>query len=190
MHKASVDAETALKMLVEGNEKYVKNNMNQTVLTDEIRHETAANGQFPYAVIIACSDSRVPPEHIFSAGIGNLFVIRTAGAVVGDYELGSVEYAVVHLGVRLVLVMGHTFCGAVDAAMHSHESGYINSILWDIKEAIGNEKDVHMSEILEVKNSIHRLYKSPVLSKLKEQGTIAFKGAVYDIETGKVKFLD
>ncbi len=91
--------------------------------------ETVKNGQKPYALILCCADSRVPPEHIFSAGIGELFVLRNAGNLVGETEIASMEYAAEHLGTPLILLMGHTHCGAVDSAMaHAQESGALGHV--------------------------------------------------------------
>jgi len=98
--------EAALRKLVEGNTIYQKARHNPAFIGKQRRIETTNPGQFPYAVILTCSDSRVPPEHIFSAGIGDLFVVRTAGNVVGSFELGSIEYAVEHLNVPLILCDG------------------------------------------------------------------------------------
>ena len=95
---------------------------------------TWTKGQSPYAIIVTCSDSRVIPENIFSAGIGELFVIRLAGNIIDDHQLGSIEYAAGHLGCRLVVVLGHTHCGAVDAAINSEPAGYIRCITDEIKE--------------------------------------------------------
>lgn len=94
-----------------------------------------------YAIVLACSDSRVIPEAIFSAGIGDLFVIRVAGNVVDKHQLGSIEYAEDHLGCNLVVVLGHTGCGAVDAAMHHEPYGTVKFITDEIADAIGDETD-------------------------------------------------
>ena len=106
-----------LDRLMEGNSGYKTTPANPAVLSQELREGTAKNGQSPLAVIVCCSDSRVPPEHIFHAGIGELFIIRNAGNLISDFALGSVEYAVEHLETPLVVVMGHTGCGAVGTAL-------------------------------------------------------------------------
>ena len=116
MQSEYVSAEVALERLKSGNEKYRNAKSCCGDASPEIRTLTSKNGQKPYAVIIACSDSRVIPEFIFSAGIGDLFVIRVAGNVIDNHQLGSIEYAVEHLGCRLVVVLGHTLCGAVGAS--------------------------------------------------------------------------
>ena len=113
-------AEEALKRLIEGNKKYLKNRGSKIEAEESIIARSAKEGQRPYAIIITCSDSRVIPEAIFSAGIGDIFVIRVAGNVIDAHQLGSIEYAEEHLGTGLVLVLGHTGCGAVDAVLSGH----------------------------------------------------------------------
>lgn len=105
-----------LDRLIQGNTNFKEIPVNPAALTQELRENTAEQGQSPLAVVLCCSDSRVPPEHIFHTGIGELFVVRNAGNLIGPFALGSVEYAVEHLGTPLVLLMGHTNCGAVGAA--------------------------------------------------------------------------
>ena len=113
-----VDAQAVLDFMLAENAVYAAAASNDGDVSRELRRQTAEDGQSPYAVVLACSDSRVPPEHIFNAGIGELFVIRTAGNVVGEYELGSIEYGAEHLHAQLVLVLGHSGCGAVEAALN------------------------------------------------------------------------
>ena len=158
-------------------------------LAPQIRKNTARFGQHPYAVVITCSDSRVPPMHIFGAGIGELFVIRNAGNIVGEYDLGSVEYAVEHLGCSLVVVMGHTGCGAVEAAISGGAHGHVCSIVEEIKKAIGDERDGRKAEILNVCHSLEKLSESPILSEIHSRGEVDFAGAIYNIESGEVEFL-
>ncbi|MCX7971435.1 MAG: carbonic anhydrase, partial [Negativicutes bacterium] len=109
----AVAADDARQRLAEGNARYVAGK--STVVDYGSERLATAKGQHPFAVVVSCSDSRVPPEIVFDCGIGDLFVIRTAGEVVEDVEMGSIEYAVNHLGVKLVVVLGHTECGAVKA---------------------------------------------------------------------------
>ena len=135
-HVKGLSAEEALLKLQQGNEKYLNASVNPGDVSPAIRKDTCENGQFPYAVVITCSDSRVIPESIFSAGIGELFTIRVAGNVVKDFEPGSVEYAVDHLGSNLVVVLGHTNCGVVGAAIGGGAEGFIKTSTDEIKEAI------------------------------------------------------
>ena len=128
-------AADAIYKLAAGNLKYLNAENGSGDISRRIRMSTWAKGQSPYAIIVTCSDSRVIPESIFSAGIGELFVIRLAGNVIDDQQLGSIEYAAGHLGCRLVVVLGHTHCGAVDAAIHYEPEGYIKYITDEIKKA-------------------------------------------------------
>ncbi len=107
----SYTANEAVSKLKKGNLNYISANRNDGDVSSAVRLKTCVEGQKPYAIIITCSDSRVIPESIFSAGIGDLFVIRVAGNVIDNHQLGSIEYAAEHLGCRLILVMGHNHCG-------------------------------------------------------------------------------
>ena len=135
-----ISAELAVKKLVEGNKLFLKSKSGTGDISPEKRKDTAENGQHPYAIIITCSDSRVIPESIFNAGIGDLFVIRVAGNVMDDHQLGSVEYAAHHLGVKLIVVLGHDHCGAVDAAVNHDPDGYIKFITDEIKQTEVNQR--------------------------------------------------
>ena len=150
---------------------------------------TYLHGQHPYAIVVTCSDSRVIPESIFSAGIGDLFVIRLAGNVIDDHQLGSIEYAAGHLGCRLIVVLGHTHCGAVDAAMNSDPEGYIKSITDEIKRAIGDEKDERKACEKNVWQSIQMIEHSLEIHHIEDEIGLRVVGAMYDIETGKVEFM-
>lgn len=176
-------AEEALLKLQQGNEKYLNASSNPGDISPEIRRDTCDNGQHPYAIVVTCSDSRVIPESIFSAGIGELFTIRVAGNVIHDFELGSIEYAAGHLGSNLVVVLGHTNCGAVGAAIGGGAEGFIKSITDEIKSAIGNERDGYKASCLNVNNSIKRIKDSLDIPGLK------VVGAIYDIKDGSVEFM-
>ena len=176
-----IDAISALERLKEGNKKYIGLARSVGDISPEKRLYTAENGQKPYAVIVSCSDSRVIPESIFSAGIGDLFVIRVAGNVVDNIQLGSVEYAVEHLGCNLVLVLGHTGCGAVGAAQQEN-GGYIKHITDEIKRAIGAEKDAVKASVLNVKQSVEKINRGLTHSN----ATVI--GALYHTDSGIVDF--
>lgn len=182
-------AQEALKKLKDGNARYLSAKQSEGDVSPSIREETCAHGQKPYAIIITCSDSRVIPESIFSAGIGELFVIRVAGNVIDNHQLGSIEYAAEHLGSRLILVMGHNHCGAVGAAMGQDPGGYIKFITDEIKKAIGDEKDDHTACCLNVRHSIKTIEESLEIRQEEEHG-LRVCGAVYHLEDGKVEFLD
>ena len=181
-----LNAETALARLKQGNEIYLKDKNNGDISLLK-RQDTFRNGQHPYAIIISCSDSRVIPESIFNAGIGDLFVIRVAGNVMDDHQLGSVEYAAHHLGVKLIVVLGHNHCGAVDVAVNHNPDGYIKFITDEIKKAIGDEKDEYKACCLNVKHSMEIIENSFEIHQEEEHG-LKVVGAVYHIENGKVDF--
>ena len=183
----NLTAEEALEKLKTGNAKYLSSVSRSGNISSALRAETALNGQHPYAIIISCSDSRVIPESIFSAGIGDLFVIRVAGNVMDDHQLGSVEYAASHLGVKLIVVLGHDHCGAVDAAINHDPEGYIKFITDEIKKAIGNETDGYKACCLNVRHSIQIIEDSFEIHKEEEHG-LKVIGAVYNLESGSVEF--
>ena len=182
-----INADEALKRLIEGNNKYVFSEKYEGDISNKRRIMTASHGQEPYAIIISCSDSRAIPECIFNAGIGDLFVIRVAGNVIDDHQLGSIEYAAHHLGVKLIVVLGHNCCGAVDAALKHDPDGYIKFITDEIKKAIGDEKDDYFACCLNVKHSIDVIESSLEIHKEEEHG-LKVKGAIYHIESGQVDF--
>lgn len=183
-------AAEALERLKAGNERYLSSQAGTGDVSPQIRKQTYENGQKPYAVIVTCSDSRVIPESIFSAGIGDLFVIRVAGNVIDDHQLGSIEYAAGHLSAKLIVVMGHTHCGAIDAAIEGDADGYIKFITDEIKLAIGDETDDYRACRLNVDRSISEIRKSPYIIELQQKKEVVTVGAVYHIEDGRVEFMD
>ncbi len=185
-----ISAEEALQKLRRGNEQYLDTHVGMGNVSLALRRETCEHGQHPYAIIVACSDSRVIPESIFSAGIGDLFVIRVAGNVIDDHQLGSIEYAAEHLGCRLVLVLGHTHCGAVDAAIHHDPSGYIKYITDEIKAAIGMETDPYLASCKNVAHSIALIEENLDIRSMERERGMKVLGAIYHIEDGRVEFLE
>ena len=172
-----------IERLKEANKRYAESGL-YTADVSAVRRRTIAAGQTPYAVIVTCSDSRVIPEVLFSAGAGELFVVRTAGNVIGASELASIEYALHHLHIQTVVVLGHTGCGAVSAALKGETEGQIGVITQSIKRGIGNETDPLRACGLNVQNGVEALknaYK-------KENPTIV--GAIYDLESGQTTFFD
>jgi len=188
MHKENLSWTEAMKKLKEGNARYLTAATNPGDISGKIRQATFENGQSPYAIVVTCSDSRVIPEGIFSAGIGELFVIRVAGNVMDNHQLGSVEYAADHLGTRLVVVLGHTNCGAVGAAVSSAPGGFVKYITDEIKKAIGDEKDEYKACCLNVRRSVSLIEEG--LKEMVEKGELKVCGAVYHIDSGKVEFMD
>ena len=168
--------------------KLTAGNLRYRETVDRVRLlETAENGQHPCAIVVCCSDSRVIPEEIFSAGLGDLFVIRVAGNVLDRHQLGSIEYAAAHLGCSLIVMLGHTGCGAVAAALSGHAEGYIAYIIEDIDEAIGNVRDPDEACRLNVLHGVQRIRKD--FAAHPSIAVIDVQGAVYDIRTGGVEWL-
>jgi carbonic anhydrase len=183
-HVKGIPAEEAMSRLVDGNRLFVETGMDSGNYSEERRIDTADNGQHPYAVIISCSDSRVIPEAIFSAGIGDLFVIRSAGNTIDTCALGSIEYAVEHLGCNLVVVLGHTGCGAVSAALRDHRGLKVTSILDDIRDAACGETDHTRVAEMNALRSVKVISDDLIM----DEGVLTV-GAIYDIREGTVRFL-
>lgn len=198
-----VPEEMILDFLIEGNERFAEDHPLHPDQTLE-RLRELNSGQHPIAAIVSCSDSRVPPELIFDQGLGDLFVIRNAGNIVSDYEIGSVEYAVEVLEVPLVIVMGHTNCGAIHAFVehdHDHDHVYPEFIqkIVDYIDAEEEEKALprdipnFYEKAIEanVLHGVHELKKHiPNADSLINLKHLRIIGAIYDMETGKVKVLE
>ena len=188
MHNENmIPADTALEMLRKGNLRYLAASKCGGDISPEKRLDSLNNGQRPYAVIVTCSDSRVIPEYIFDADIGDLFVIRVAGNVIDDHQLGSIEYAAEHLGLRLIVVLGHDHCGAVDAAINHDPEGYIKFITDEIKTAIGDEKDDYRACWMNVRHSVDLIEQSFEIHREEEHG-LRVVGALYRLNDGVVEF--
>ena len=177
----NVCAADALEKLKKGNLEFLKTGKISGDYSAEKRKETEKNGQSPFAIVLTCSDSRVVPEVLFSCGIGDIFVIRTAGNVLGKSEAASIEYAAEHLGVNLAVVLGHTRCGAVSAALKGETQGNIGVITGDIiKAAEGVETELSLCE----KNV------SRQAEKIKSEFlALTVCKAVCDISSGKVDWI-
>ena len=154
---------------------------------DPQRLEALSRGQQPFAIVICCSDSRVVPERIFSAQPGELFVVRVAGNVLDRHQLGSVEYAAAHLGCELAVVLGHTGCGAVGAALRGERGGYIGALVDEILEAIGEERDPDRAAEKNVRHVAARL--KAEFAEHPEIDRIEVVGAMYSLADGSVRFL-
>ena len=154
------------------------------------RRELAAEGQRPCAIVVACSDSRVIPEQIFAAGQGELFVIRVAGNVLDKHQLGSIEYAAGHLHTRLILVLGHTGCGAVGAALSGGGDGFIQYITDEILLAVGEERDPLRACEKNVAHAVEMLRREFAAHPEIPSEELDICGAVYDIQSGAVRWLD
>lgn len=175
---------------MEGNKRFVLGNQrhpNQNIQ----RRKDLEKGQNPFAVVLTCSDSRTCPEIIFDQGLGDIFVVRTAGNVLDDVSLGSIEYAADHLNVPLIVVLGHTNCGAVNAALSDQKiENHCSHIVEKIKPAFKNTKDPDEASLENVKNITNQLNQSePVLKGLVESNELEIVGAFYDLKSGTVKVI-
>jgi len=191
----------ALQKLMEGNQRFVSGQMCHAHQAADWRKHLAS-GQQPIATILACSDSRVPPELVFDQGFGDLFVVRVAGNIIDSDILGSIGYGLIHLKTPLVVVMGHEGCGAVTAALKmidglAHETHYIAGLLNHIIPGLGDvaseleEKErVQAAVEQNVRQSVNRLQEVWRSSEILKDKPIEVKQAVYMLETGMVKFLD
>lgn len=189
---AAVSGDIAQQRLLDGNKRYVEAKMTNPNQTAQRRVELA-KGQHPFAVVVACSDSRVPPEILFDQGLGDLFVIRLAGNVVDDAALGSIEYAVEHLGVNYVMVLGHERCGAVEATVKGGEvPGHIGVLAKAIQPALDKAKGqsgdlVDNTVRANATMAVERLKTSePILAELVKKGELTIVGARYDLDDGSV----
>jgi carbonic anhydrase len=187
----------AISKLKEGNGRYAGGNLQHPGQTTERRAELAKS-QHPFATVVSCSDSRVPPEIVFDQGLGDLFICRVAGNVINDESLASIERSVDHLGVRLVHVLGHQSCGTVKAAKETIAAkgvapAHIESLVKAIRPAV--EATVHgdLEATVEanVKNVVHALRSSvPILKGKVDSGEVRVMGGYYSLDTGAVTFLD
>jgi len=186
----------AISKLKEGNGRYTNGNLQHPGQTAE-RRTGLAKSQHPFAVILSCSDSRVPPEIVFDQGLGDLFIVRVAGNVINDEGLGSIEYAVDHLGVRLIVVLGHQSCGAVQAAKETVAAkgtapGHIESLVTAIKPVVEAtaKDDLDTTVKANVKHVVQALRSStPILKAKVDSGALQVIGGYYSLDTGSVSFL-
>jgi len=196
-----ISAAEALERLRQGNDRFVAGENTTIDSPGSARSAELVAGQSPFAVVLACSDSRVPVEIVFNQDLGDLFVIRVAGNVVAPSQVGSVEYAAAQLGTKLVVVLGHSNCGAVDATLkelrreQAHRSPNLRAIVDRIRPAIESLPDqeisLHEAVVANVRQSVSRLQSgSLILEGLVESGELTIVGAEYSIESGEVGFLD
>jgi len=196
----SYTADEALARLVAGNDRFVRGEARFPTVQKEVLAELA-RGQRPYATIVGCSDSRVPPELIFDAGFGELFIVRVAGNVISPEVMGTLQYAAVHLSTPLFVVLGHEGCGAVGAALAARngakEPARIALLLENILPGLrdlppGLAPDAEMGAAVEanVRWSMHQLLETPEGKARSAEGTMKLVGAVYQLESGSVRFLE
>jgi carbonic anhydrase len=197
----------ALARLREGNRRFAAGVHHVTATLSESRRLTLAQGQRPFAVILGCSDSRVPAELVFGQGFGDLFVIRVAGNVVAPSQIGSVEFAAAYLGTRLAVVLGHTQCGAVSATLEelrrpaTHRSPNLRAIVDRIRPAVEPLLDASLADQPDAliahatranirAAADHLRHGSAILERLVEREGLLIVGAEYCLETGVVDFFD
>jgi carbonic anhydrase len=196
----SLSPAAALQRLVEGNSRFAAGTPSRPHQSSDYRKQLVP-GQHPIATVFGCGDSRVPSELVFDQGFGDLFVVRVAGNVGGADDLGSIEYAVIHLHTPLVLVLGHESCGAVTAALsadttRAHEAGGIQDMLAHVvpslagvDRALPMPEQVHQGVEANVRRSVELLRATPELKPRLASGSLDIVGAVYDLGTGKVRLL-
>ena len=186
-------------MLKQGNRRFVGGNAVERNLLSQVKQ--TSKGQFPFAAVVSCLDSRIPPEIVFDQGIGDLFVARVAGNFVNDDILGSLEFAAKLAGAKLIVVMGHTECGAVKGACDGAQLGLLTATLANINPAVTavqgdyaprnskNTKFVQAVAEMNVTLTMQKLRdRSVVLREMLDKGEIKMIGAMYDVDTGSVKF--
>jgi carbonic anhydrase len=186
----------ALTQLIRGNERFVAGWPDRPNQSARRRREVSETGQQPFAIILSCADSRVPPEIIFDQGLGDLFVIRVAGNILSEEILGTIEYAVEHMHVPLIVVLGHDKCGAITAAVEGVETrNHVQVLLEALRPAIAAAKagsgDVISNAIdANVQQAVAALQNSePVLSLAWTAGHVKIVGARYNLDTGEVKLI-
>lgn len=199
--QAALSPEEIIQGLKDGNQRFTENNLTAVDYTAQAKK--SVDGQFPEAVVLSCIDSRVPVEHAFDKAIGDIFVARVAGNVVNEDILGSIEYSTAVAGSKVIVVMGHEACGAVKASIDDVKMGNITPMLAKVKPAIDavnnydGEKSAanadYVKEVIHanVKHSISEIRdRSPIIKELEENGDVVIVGAYYNLETGKVTFID
>jgi len=199
----SISPEKAVHLFKEGNNRFIENKTISRDLLDQVKDTSI--GQFPFATILSCIDSRVSSELIFDQGIGDIFSARVAGNFVNEDILGSMEFACKLAGTKVVLVLGHTACGAVKGACDNAKLGNLSALLSKIKpavEAVTNPIDTSLRNSSNIdfvntvaEKNVHMTIdniraQSPVLKEMEDEGAIKIVGAMYDIKNGSVTFFD
>jgi carbonic anhydrase len=190
-----MDSNSALQLLKDGNQRYVAGKPLYPMDYSQARAKLAEMGQHPFVVILGCSDSRVPPEIVFDVGIGQLFVVRTAGNIADAIAVGSVEYAAQHLHATLVVVLGHQKCGAIATALYGGNHGpNIGAIMREIRPSLEKTRSVGEWDIAcrcedeNIRHTVSRLRSSKIIARLIDSKKLSVIGAKYELETGEVSF--
>ncbi len=199
--KGNIGSSDALALLKEGNARYVCGKIEGPNRTKKRRVQTWEEGQSPFATIVTCSDSRVPPEILFDVGIGDIFVVRVAGNICGYSEMGTIEYGVDHVGIPLLVVLGHSNCGAVTAVVQKQEAEdnllkLAQDIAPAVERAITSKPSLRGAERVDeaakenIWYQIEKLFQeSPTVRKAVEADRLLVVGAFYDIQHGDVNWL-
>ncbi len=184
---------SALERLLEGNRRFAADQSSHPDRTSERRQETAGK-QEPFAIILGCSDSRVPAEIIFDQGIGDLFIVRVAGNVVGPLELDSIEYSAIYLHSSVIVVLGHESCGAVQAVLQgtTQDIEAVAELIAPAAKATEGQKENRVENTIKinVRRMVDQLKKSPALERLMKKGNLLIVGGYYNFHTGRVEILD
>jgi carbonic anhydrase len=189
-----VDPATALQELLDGNQRFVAGRMEHPNQTAARRNEVAP-AQHPFASVLACSDSRTPPSVLFDRGLGDLFVVRVAGNVASEITIESLDYAVTHLGTRLVMVLGHQRCGAVIAAVEGHdEPGDVGPMLRELAPAARAARKMKGDTVANAVREnvliiVKKLENDPRLAAMVKTGEVRIVGGIYSLDTGKVTMI-
>jgi len=194
---AKVAPADALVRLKAGNQRFIAGKLQHPHQNPKRRAELVT-GQRPFAIVLGCADSRTSPEVLFDQGLGDLFVVRVAGNILNDHVLGSIEYAVEHLGAQLIVVLGHQHCGAVQAAKETLDSkaeapAHLNSLVTAIQPAVEATRGADLEATIKanIENVVQSLRSSePVLKKEVKAGAITVLGAYHDLGTGAVAFTE
>lgn len=195
---SKLSGKEALQLLRDGNKRFTEGNLAAKDMGKTRREELVSKGQDPFAIIITCSDSRVPPELLFDQALGDLFVIRTAGNIVDPIAVGSAEYAIEHLGVQLLVILGHSNCGAVKATVDGGEApGSIAAIVSKIAPSVQKARaagaagdELYETSCLEnVKAVINEIMESHIVKHFIKDGKLTVIGAKYHLDSGKVEFI-
>lgn len=183
-----------LDRLKTGNDRFVADHLDGK-LQDSTRRESLTSGQDPYAIILSCADSRVVPELAFDTGLGEIFVIRVAGNIANSSSIASIEYAVAHIGSKVIVVLGHQSCGAVTAAVNGGDNGYnLNHLLSHITPAIAaSDKGASVNDVVKKNAELtanELQTRSAIIKDAVAAGKLKIVPAYYNLDTGKVDFLD
>jgi carbonic anhydrase len=183
----------ALQRLKDGNERYSAEKQTNPNNSSK-RRQSLTGHQAPFAIILGCADSRVVPELAFDMGIGDIFTVRVAGNIANTASLGSIEYAVAHLGVNLIVVLGHESCGAVTAAINGGDNGYsLNHLVAEIVPAIGASKDKSVNAVVKKNaemNAAQIISRSPIIQQVMKTRDIKVVPAYYSLGSGRIEFLE